>query len=766
MANPIFSEPKIIARAEGPWSDLALHTIGWKSFQDLSSQVCEVALKRPVEIYREAQDGGQDAVFLLPEINEEKAGTVQCKHTSEANKHLRASDITAEVENVRELVAAGLAHSYVFMTNMVVDAPVAVAIKRELRGLGVTKPHVLGKHYIVRTIRSSSRLRALVPQVYGLGDLGAILDERVIEQTRVFLESWAPKLERYVTTESHRRAVKAQNEHGVVLLLGNPSAGKSAIGAILSTIFSEGHTVIAVDSPKSFEDAWSPHDQNRFFWIDDAFGPNNLREDYVQDWATIFRKVEAAIRRKNRFLFTSRRYIYEAAKRKLGNRNLGVFTNEQAIVDVGELSQSEREQILYNHINFGGQSQTWRQSTKPFLKDVASVPEFLPGIAERLGDPEFTTQLNVSQKELIRFMKEPTKFLQETIISLDAALQATLMLVYVHGGKLVVTEIDPTAGQLVYDMTGMKPLQITERFEELRGSFLKVSRIEDKPTWSFAHPTIADAFTEILKGKPQQIEALIRGGPVDTILETCVCAGVTGLGEALIIPTELTDVLVSRLLLTPNSISQNSAYLRFLFYRTTDDVFKKIVSADKFVFDRREYEWLKVIYRSSLRVKARAHRLGLLPEAMLKPATDLLTVAALRDFDLSFLEDDDLMSMFGSRELFALGIRIRGEILDSIEDMVSDVRSRAEEDNDPEAIDRLHANLTTLLECIPMVDDDTAELIDDARMNLHSARQDLLTRQSDEEEDDWDSAAIAQEATVPSSDGGDRARSIFDDVDH
>lgn len=29
-------------RAHDPWSDLALHTIGWRAFQDLYSQVCEV----------------------------------------------------------------------------------------------------------------------------------------------------------------------------------------------------------------------------------------------------------------------------------------------------------------------------------------------------------------------------------------------------------------------------------------------------------------------------------------------------------------------------------------------------------------------------------------------------------------------------------------------------------------------------------------------------------------------------------------------------
>lgn len=53
-------------RTHGPWSDLALHTIGWRAFQDLCSQVCEVVLSRSVEIFREAQDGGQDAVFLIP----------------------------------------------------------------------------------------------------------------------------------------------------------------------------------------------------------------------------------------------------------------------------------------------------------------------------------------------------------------------------------------------------------------------------------------------------------------------------------------------------------------------------------------------------------------------------------------------------------------------------------------------------------------------------------------------------------------------------
>jgi hypothetical protein len=351
--------------AVGPWSDLALHTIGWRAFQDLCSQICEVTLRRPVEIFREAQDGGQDAVFLIPSDDPAGTpiGTVQCKHTSDAAKALRTSDLNAEVDHVRELVANGQANTYVFMTNMSVDAGVAMEIRTRLRELGVGKAHILGRQYVVRTIRGSARLRALVPQVYGLGDLTSILDERLTQQSRALLDNWIPKLKTYVPTRAHRDAVRAIGNHGIVLLLGNPSSGKSAIGAIVSTIASENpnNTVLALTSPRDFEAGWNPSDPGRFFWIDDAFGSNQVREDYVQDWTSAFAKLRAAIAHGNRFLLTSRKHIYEAARRRLGQRNLPLFADGRAVVDVGVLTIEEKAQILYNHINYGGQSQSWNR---------------------------------------------------------------------------------------------------------------------------------------------------------------------------------------------------------------------------------------------------------------------------------------------------------------------------------------------------------------------------------------------------------------------
>lgn len=93
-------------QVQGANVDLAIHTLGWKAFQDLRAQVCADVLGTTVAIYREAQDGGQDAVFFARKKGSDQEvveATVQCKFNGKAAPRLRASDIDAELATVREL---------------------------------------------------------------------------------------------------------------------------------------------------------------------------------------------------------------------------------------------------------------------------------------------------------------------------------------------------------------------------------------------------------------------------------------------------------------------------------------------------------------------------------------------------------------------------------------------------------------------------------------------------------------------------------------
>nr|WP_315594883.1 hypothetical protein [uncultured Cupriavidus sp.] len=755
-------------QAHGPWSDLALHTIGWRAFQDLCSQVCEVVLDRPVEIFREAQDGGQDAVFLIPaETDAPAIGTVQCKHTSEALKALKPGDLTAEIGHVEELVKASQADTYVFMTNMSVDAPVAAEMRARLRALGVRKPHILGRQYIVRVIRSSARLRALVPQVYGLGDLTSIVDERLSEQSQALLDSWIPKLRTYVPTKAHRDAVNAISEHGVVLLLGNPSSGKSAIGAIISTIASENpdNTVLALTSPRDFEAGWNPNDPGRFFWIDDAFGSNVVRDDYVQDWASAFAKLRAAIKHGNRFLLTSRKHIYEAARRRLGQRNLAQFADGSAVVDVGELAYHEKAQILYNHVNFGGQSQSWRSSVKPHLNAVASVRDFLPGIAERLGDPNFTKGLSPRESSLVRFMKEPTEHLIDTVNALDDQLQAALILVYVHQAGFNSNDHDVSAAQAVAELTGYSLTKIQDRFPELRGSFLKLSGSK----WTFAHPTIADALTEILRQKPHMMAALLRGATIDTILSSFTCESSPLIRDALVIPATLDDALVARLGRTPDEWHRNWMLFNFLSDRSSDAVFAKAVEQFPKLLRRSCWQPDIACHDPKIATYARAHHLRVLPHDLRLAATERLETAALSDLDVSFFDEPQVLALIPPLNLIGVGLSLRTTVLPSLEERIDEIAADADLDEEPDSHFKKLLGGLDRIEAIG-VDAEATALIDDARNRVKRSVEALEERKREHEEGseddaDWTHIVTPKKEEISASAPIATKRSVFDDVD-
>ena len=755
-------------RAHGPWSDLALHTIGWRAFQDLCSQICEVVLSRPVEIFREAQDGGQDAVFLIPSGTESPPiGTVQCKHTSDAMKALKISDLNAEIENVEVLIKAGQADTYVFMTNMSVDAPVAAAMRARLRALGVRKPHILGRQYIVRVIRTSARLRALVPQVYGLGDLTSIVDERLSEQSRALLDSWIPKLRTYVPTQAHRDAVNAISAHGVVLLLGNPSSGKSAIGAIVSTIASENpdSTILALTSPRDFEAGWNPNDPGRFFWIDDAFGSNVLRDDYVQDWASAFAKLRAAIKHGNRFLLTSRKHIYEAARRRLGQRNLARFADGSAVVDVGELTFEEKAQILYNHVNFGEQSQSWRSSVKPHLAAVASVRDFLPGIAERLGDPNFTKGLAPRESSLVRFMKEPTEHLIDTVSALDDQLQAALILVYVHQAGFDPSDHDVLAAQSVAELTGYSLAKIQDCFAELKGSFLKLSGTR----WTFAHPTISDALTEILRQKPHMMAALIRGATIDTILSSFTCERSPLIRDALVIPTTLDNALVARLGHNPDELHRNWMLFHFLSYRASEPVFAKAIQ--QFPNLLRRSCWTTDLAGSNPQIAAyaRAHHLGVLPDDLRWKAANILEFAVLTDLDTSCFDEPEMLALIPPLRLVGMGLALRATVLPSLEERIDEIVAEANLDDEPDSHFKKFLGVIERMEKIG-IDADATALIDDARDQVKRSVKALEKRKREHEEGnqddvDWTHIVTQKKEEAPALTPVATKRSVFDDVD-
>jgi hypothetical protein len=361
-------------------------------------------------------------------------------------------------------------------------------------------------------------------------------------------------------------------------------------------------------------------------------------------------------------------------------------------------------------------------------------------------------------------MKEPREHLIDTVNALDDHLQAALILVYVHQAGFDPNDHDPSAAQAVAELTGFTIARIQDCFAELKGSFLKLSGSK----WTFAHPTISDALTEILRQKAHMMAALIRGATIDTILSSFTCESSSLIRDALVIPAGLDDALVDRLSRTPDELHRNWMLFHFLSYRASDAVFAKAVRASPDLL--RRSCWKTDLAGNDPRVAtyARAHRVGLLPDDLRSEAADDLESAALTQLDASFFGDADMLALIPPLRLIGMGVGLRTSVLPSLEERIDEIAADADLDEEPDSHFKKLLGVLDHVEAMG-VDDDAVALIDDARDQVKRSVKTLeeRKRERDEEADDstdWTHIVTQKKEETPAPPAVTK-RSVFDDVD-
>ncbi|BCX52904.1 hypothetical protein CTYAZ2_24860 [Comamonas testosteroni] len=748
-------------------ADFALHTLGWKAFQDLFAQVMEEELQTTVSVYREAQDGGQDAVFLTKSPDGLTAvGTVQCKFSSKPDQRLRPSDITGEIEHVEQLVAKQMARVYYFVTSMGVDADVAREVRERLLAQGVVEPHVVGKEWLLCKIKASPRLRALVPRVYGLGDLSTILDERCAAQTLALLGEHRKALNVYVPTAPHRNAVDILAQHKLVLLLGAPATGKSTLAAILAMMAVDKNDVqvFKCDGPIELKQHWNPNDNKRLFWIDDAFGANLLMPDYVNAWIEFMPKLKTALDHGCHFILTSRTHIWNDAAPRLGSRNHPLLESGTAVVNVGGLTQSEREQILYNHLKAGTQPPVWKAKIKDHLSQLSKESSLLPELARRLGDKDYTGNVTKLPDDLLRFIAQPQEFLVQTFKELTPEQQAALTLVFLTRSRLPVHLFPDAEAALVATSYGVTKANMAQALMQLAGSFVVRRSDGDKEYWAFWHPTFADAISAILSKRPDLIDVYVRGAGLDTLLTEVVCEGAAPVRDAVVVPLSSSDALVVRLLETPDEEGANEQLFEFLNRRLPRDLVQKVLRRAPELLGRQgeRLSWRRLRWRQVVRLRATAHEMGLLDDEVRLATTSMLEEGALSSFDASFVQDDSILAVFRPSELMQLTAGLLAKLDSEVQEKISTCREEADPDGD---IDSQFEEVADFLDSIRYLVEANSvfqEKHDKLTANLDQAKKDVEAKKSDDEEETSFFSSVPRAAAQREQQGG---RSIFSDVD-
>lgn len=752
-----------------------LHSLGWHNFQQLCLTVTREILGQTVEPFLDSNDGGRDGAFSgawVPRGAETLSGrfVIQCKFTSKKDTNLHLADLCDELEKARRLVEKNLCDAYVLMTNAGLSGTEAEKIEAAYKAVGVKDVLMYGSTWICQQIQENKRLRMLVPRVYGLGDLSQILDERAYAQARALLASLRDDLSKIVVTGAYKRAAAALDQHGFVLLIGEPAAGKTTIASLLAMAALDqwNASTLKLDKPEEVKEHWNPDEPSQFFWIDDAFGVSQYESHLVYGWNHRLADIKAMLKKGARIVMTSRDYIYNRARRDLKEGAFPLLKESHVVIDVRDLTPDERRQILYNHLKLGKQPQEFRTQIKPLLEGVAAHPRFIPETARRLGDPVFTKEMYLQKYSIDRFVERQEQLLQEVLQGLDSDSRAALGLIYMRSGALE-SPIQLEESEIrALERLGSSLGGCTTALEALNGSLVKHAHAEGAAVWRFKHPTIGDAFAAQLVRNPELLEIYIQGSPTDDLMEQVTCGDV-GLEKAVIIPKGLFPLMLrcmGEYSSSPKykspvyaSWGAKSRIMDFLARRCAKEFLAFYIEKHPDLLDRVAEPGLMLSAVSEVDLAARLHKFDLLPEPQRLKFLETVTGYALSGEDLYALSDYDIKSIFTDEEFEDFRQQVRNELVPRL----AEVR-REWESNFSGSDDSADSFMEPLRDSFKALKD---EFIgdEDVEAMVEKQTESLNEWIADHSEDNSDDKPRRTLGDVETPDRIEDTRSIFDDVD-
>ncbi|WP_226093450.1 AAA family ATPase [Dickeya oryzae] len=727
------------------------------------------------QVFSDGVDGGRDGAFYGTWSgtgfgdDSSSSFTTQCKHSSKQDMKLSKGVISGELPKIERLVRKGLADVYLLFTNCSVSAETAAVMEEEMRKAGAKFAKIYGAEWINHSISLHPSLRRMVPRIYGLGDLSQIITNQAFRQAKSVLDSIAPDLACFVPTEAYRRCAHALRDHGFVMLIGEPASGKTMIANLLALSAADewGLQTLILSSPEDLDRQWNPDDPGQFFWVDDAFGSNHCDFNRVQEWNQRLPKLKAAIHKGARVIFTSRSYIFRTAQNRLNANKFELFKDSRVTIEVEKLSEPEKAMILYNHLKLGKQTKAFRRAIKNFLPTVVSVPKFLPEIARRFANPQFTKKPVLSEAAVVDFFSNPTGIMADIIGGLAPAERAALALVFANGGELPIPLRleNPQTTNIITSMQSNFG-DVKAALSTLDDSLIRISKTQDEHYWTFRHPTIRDAFATDVSGNPELIEIYLSGVTKERLIEEISCGDMGIEGIKLVVPRSMFNRVLDIITPGDNRLPISRPILSFLASRCSPQFLGLFFNSDKTKADLLDLINSARRYDHSLTILGKLNVNGLLGDELRKKVLDKLSFLAAISHSDCFI-DADFVGVLLSQEENDTRLSVQKvKFYTNMNEIIQDIEDSWDTDDD---VDEAFYDVTHLLERFrdennelcneDFYDEDEWQKSEQFIREIEAKKDRLKQKQSEAVDYDELETEEALNINLP------LGRSIFDDVD-
>ena len=483
--------------------DYQLDALGWYQFERLCQSLLHAEYGLAVEAWGGTGDHGRDAYAAssieFPEKGKSSPGPIvfQAKFVQGANAAgsrpgpaLRAA-VDAEIRRIEERRTDEVWEepgTYALLTNVSVGTALRRTLQQKIRAAipMAERVVVVGATGFDAWLDSFPNVRLSFPQILGLRDLVALLDEVVTRDVRnrsdLALDATAQLAQVFVPTRAYNRALTTLTQHGFTVLTGAPEMGKTAIARMIALArYTAGWEAFECRGPDDFFRVYD-RSHPQVFVADDAFGSTEYRPDLATAWAADLDKLVRAADYRHWVMWTSRPGPLNQGLQQLHLQNEAEnFPSPAEVnVDATRLSDEERALIVYRHAKAASLPPNLAKMVRATAERIVASESFTPLRIQRLIQQVGEMQALPADQQVAAFaaaisrgLEAPTRAMQTSFNALGTEHKQLLIAMLDAGPRAV--DIDELRASYARRFGGIAPRDADEIAESIEEHFVRIS---------------------------------------------------------------------------------------------------------------------------------------------------------------------------------------------------------------------------------------------------------------------------------------------------
>lgn len=499
-----------------------LENLSWQEFETLTKFYLKEKIGEGLWVFDGSQDMGRDAAFTGT-ANEFPSKTApyngnwifQTKHRTTRGKTQKQAEKELLDTLQKELNKIFIKHqfacnNYVYIINLnasnqfrqnAQDLFTQFCLDRNLNNINF---NVIEYKDLEVFISNNKPARYSFPSLLTFTDLEKIYLRKEEIKNKGYIKFALDKINVFTSTTHYIEALKRINEFDILMLVGDPKSGKTSIvDAIAIYFLQEGsykpYFIKNTDEFFSYN-AYLPEGERALFICDDIFGVHELDRSKFKDWADYFQSVLGLVQPNRKFLFTTRKYIYEEFANKSDLRNFFPKTDDpnRYVVKLGDLAKNEREQIIEKHLSSSNLSTDAISLVASRKEDILQSKDFSPEVVRSLMALLANIEIYKANEFISNHLSHPNQYLYDFFNNINLQKRMLLLSVAVSATP-EIGSIEETYLNVLED-GNEKPQNIFMSFiDEIDGSIIKKREYFNTSEIEYYHPSMFEVVIGICK---------------------------------------------------------------------------------------------------------------------------------------------------------------------------------------------------------------------------------------------------------------------------